>query len=903
MIGNKKVIGVCMTKIQSTSRTRMILHLHREAAARGYKLMVFNSTFEFSYDLNEKICAAEIYDFINFEIVDALIVLCSGFIDKTVYKKIVDKAATFHVPVILEDEEYGEAYSVVNDLGDSYFELLNHVIVDHNVRDTFFIAGVPGNSYSEERIEVYKRVLEANGLPYSEENVDYGYFWGNSAIKVLDKLFQRQHLPEAIFCANDIMAEAVISELGKRGIQVPGRVLVTGFDGGISSLLSEVQITTCVLDQERFAKTAMDLLAQVFDGQSPEHRIELPFFKRMTESCGCCKSNKVDYVNLAQYYYKLTQSMLGHEMTVYNDIIYRLNAENLDINTFYNAMSGIMDVRDNLILHPSFLNKLIHMDQVEIDVPAFCEEELIAISPDERYQGKEARFPAKDIIPFKESWAEDSSLYVISSVQVGKETFGYYECMTNDIIMDAHKINRVLVLINMLFHMAVSDVRQRFLKTQHGKDSMIDSVTELANLRGVTEWYKEFLADSSNAGKITSFSIYEIPKYRYIYENFGIQEVEACVCFVAEALRVANPKDCLISHITEDEFLIINYYDSLEEVSRTINNATTVFYGLIDRFNRGNRQEYYLEVCAGCISGQYNDEIRIETLIQAAIGEMYKNKIIYGSASAKKEEIVTAKEQYELFRVLMAENMFDYHFQPIVDAKTGEIYAYESLMRTPANIGLNPMQILNIAREYQRLYDVEKATIFNTMARYRKDYEKFKGRKVFINCIPGHSLTSEDNAKLSELYADYSGSFVYEITEQDSISDFELNSLRTLGNYLGNNAIAVDDYGTGHSNIVNLIKYAPEIVKIDRFIISDINNDPNKQIIVKGVIEYAASNNIKVLAEGVETEAEMIKVIELGVDYIQGYYTGKPAYEPIERIEESIQKVIIETAGKTKHAV
>ena len=102
--------------------------------------------------------------------------------------------------------------------------------------------------------------------------------------------------------------------------------------------------------------------------------------------------------------------------------------------------------------------------------------------------------------------------------------------------------------------------------------------------------------------------------------------------------------------------------------------------------------------------------------------------------------------------------------------------------------------------------------------------------------------------------------------------------------------IAIDDYGTGYSNIVNLMRYSPQIIKIDRFLVADIHTDQNKQMFVKSTIDFARLNDIKVLAEGVETSDELRMVITLGVDYVQGYYTGRPVAEPIPVIAENIRK-------------
>lgn len=251
-------------------------------------------------------------------------------------------------------------------------------------------------------------------------------------------------------------------------------------------------------------------------------------------------------------------------------------------------------------------------------------------------------------------------------------------------------------------------------------------------------------------------------------------------------------------------------------------------------------------------------------------------------------------EYMNTFELLVERNLFRYHFQPIVDAHTGDIVAYEALMRTGGGISMSPLEVLEIARKSKRLYDIEKATMFNIMGEYVDKADVFMGRSVFINTIPGYFLEDEDLKLLRELFGNWFDNFVFEVTEQNTITNDELAKIRSLCNKEQSARIAIDDYGTGHSNIVNLLRYEPHVIKIDRYLISNIQNDANKQMFVKNTIEFAARNKIKVLAEGVETAEELKRVIEYGVDYIQGYYTARPAAEPLQSLTDEIRNDIIE---------
>ena len=422
--------------------------------------------------------------------------------------------------------------------------------------------------------------------------------------------------------------------------------------------------------------------------------------------------------------------------------------------------------------------------------------------------------------------------------------------------------------------------------------NIVNPISKLPNLKGANRWFDEFSALDENHSKAMVVSIYGLPKYKFIYENYGMQHIEATLCYVAKALQEANPKNSFIAHIAEDEFTVINYLVDPADISDTVNAAVKSFYTNIEKYNASSGLDYYVEVNCGCITANPGWEGTFANFTKRATGEMYINRVKSGMGTATKERI-TPKEHYDKFNTLIDRNLFNYHFQPIVNAKNGEIVAYEALMRTDPSIGMNPMEVIETAEAYSRLYEIEKATMFNVMERFTKEHDKFNGCKVFVNSIPGYFLNEEDNAEFGKLYSSYLNDIVFEITEHDTISDDELITLKHLGGNENGNQIAIDDYGTGHSNIVNLLRYSPQVIKIDRFLITDIHKDINKQMFVRSTIELARLNDIKVLAEGVETSDELNAVISYGVDYIQGYYTARPAPEPITSIADDIRDEIL----------
>ena len=246
------------------------------------------------------------------------------------------------------------------------------------------------------------------------------------------------------------------------------------------------------------------------------------------------------------------------------------------------------------------------------------------------------------------------------------------------------------------------------------------------------------------------------------------------------------------------------------------------------------------------------------------------------------------KEDYDLVMKILDENLLTYYFQPIVKASNGEIFSYEALMRSKTDKYISPLQIIKYANMQGRLVDVERATFVNVLEILDKNKELFGPAKVFINSIPGTPLYESDYSTIAMLLEKNSETLVVELTEEAELNDEDLDELKNRLRKM-NIEIAIDDYGTGYSNVNNLLRYMPNYVKIDRSLLSDIQNKPQKQHFVREIIEFCHDNGIKALAEGVETADELRTVVRLGVDLIQGYYTAKPSPEIISSIPEEIK--------------
>ena len=260
---------------------------------------------------------------------------------------------------------------------------------------------------------------------------------------------------------------------------------------------------------------------------------------------------------------------------------------------------------------------------------------------------------------------------------------------------------------------------------------------------------------------------------------------------------------------------------------------------------------------------------------------------------SRRLEAMSEEERAEFSEAerVVDENFFFYHFQPIVSSQDGEIYSYEALMRPISGMGTTPKQILKYAQLTERLDEIERQTFMNILSTIDSQKTQFRGRRVFINSIPDTKITGDDLSAVSELLMKHSDTAVVELIEKADPEEGELNAIKERYRNMGVK-LAIDNYGAAYSNVKNLTRYMPDYVKIDRALLSEIQLSPKKRRFVREIIEFCHDNGIMALAEGIETSEELRTVILLGVDLIQGYYSGKPAAEIIDSISDEIRDEI-----------
>ncbi|MEG0125892.1 MAG: GGDEF domain-containing phosphodiesterase, partial [Clostridia bacterium] len=353
---------------------------------------------------------------------------------------------------------------------------------------------------------------------------------------------------------------------------------------------------------------------------------------------------------------------------------------------------------------------------------------------------------------------------------------------------------------------------------------------------------------------------------------------------------------CLVARRSGDEFYMLYYgYSSQDEIRKIIHAGWERL--MSETFALPDGTEYKIRASAG-IAWFPADAMELSKLVHYADYAMYRVK---NAAKGSAEEFNS--KDYDIsgylfngsraLNRLLEERLVKYVLQPIVSAKDGSVMGYEMLMRPQVAELTSPDAVLHLAKEQGKLYPVEYLTWKEALGKaceLRRKGELPCGMKVFINSIASQVLTHEDENEMIEQYGELYGDLVIEITEGEQNSEDKMRHKLENVSRLGV-TLAIDDFGTGYNSDTSLITINASYIKLDIAFVKNVDKEPNKSALIANVIQYAIKRNIAVIAEGVETQAEMEMLASLGVDYYQGYYIARPAFAPPVPSEEVVAAI------------
>lgn len=249
--------------------------------------------------------------------------------------------------------------------------------------------------------------------------------------------------------------------------------------------------------------------------------------------------------------------------------------------------------------------------------------------------------------------------------------------------------------------------------------------------------------------------------------------------------------------------------------------------------------------------------------------------------------------------------VLDVAFQPIINIHTGRIFGVEALLRNFQDIGfVSIFSLFDAVYEENLLYSFDIKLREKTFKKFTK-IDGYENIKLFYNLdnrlFEMPNFTSGNTDKFLKFFNMKKENICFEISERHEIANIH-NMEKVLRHYKESEySIAIDDFGVGYSGYKLLYDTLPDIIKIDRFFLTNIEKNMKKKIMVKSITQLAIQLGIKVIAEGVETKEELLVCRDVGCHLVQGYLIQKPTTE-IKKISQEYKDTlsILQSDKRTK---
>lgn len=408
--------------------------------------------------------------------------------------------------------------------------------------------------------------------------------------------------------------------------------------------------------------------------------------------------------------------------------------------------------------------------------------------------------------------------------------------------------------------------------------SSFDTLTGLANRNSLQDRLRHAIAFAARDNNPLWLVLLNLDRFQIVNETLGFASGDLYLREVANRLKATLRATDTIARLSGDEFAIVlpEHHDGV--------TASAAITRLMDEVCRpltidGNE---FLLACSVGVSAYPADGDDPETLLKHAHIAMYRAKGDRGTrfrfyASFMNEQIVERTRMETDLRNALERGEFELHYQPQVELRTGKIIGMEALIRWnhPQAGMIPPGRFIGLAEETGLIVPIGKWVLRSACEQAKEWQDAGLGQlRVAIN-LSAHQFAQDDLPRNVADILDETGLparyLDLELTESVVMADVKraeeiLVDLKKLGVHL-----SIDDFGTGYSSLSYLKRFPIDQLKIDRSFITDLVEDPDDAAIVNSMISLAHSLHLHVIAEGVETEAQLAYLRRRQCDQIQGH--------------------------------
>ena len=627
-------IGVCLSTMHCENRFFFIKALNKTAVKNGFRLMIFNSCSDLyeQGNLNND-GESSVYRCIPYDKLSAMVIFPAFIYNKVIISEVADNCRRRNIPVFSIDTPTEGCYNFRFGYSDSFERICRHVIGDHGVRRVFLMAGMKGNSFSQEREDAFRRVLREYDLPDEPDNIGYGEFWSDPTYDVMRRWFvkEKREVPEAIICANDTMAMTVSMFLQNMGVSVPEDCIVTGFDGLEEAEFYIPRFTTSRPDYDKMSQLIVDSILGLREGRVPPETAVIGFIIVFSQSCGC---QEID-----------TSNVNNAVHTVLNRLFLSEQRQQFmcSIQSSISKMSDITELPEILIDKFQCHTNVFALNYDVFTAPAFGAHRTGDNSFSDKMHILFHRYfwriiepctiSRMDFIPCPELLCERTDPIVVCCLHNISTVMGYCVFQPEINFDEFEKVHTLMSVMDSAIGSFHSRQQIKLMNSQLmdanselQRLSLHDFLTGLMNRRGFYAEIERAMENCFGEGMSVVIISADLDGLKYINDSFGHGEGDNAIVTVGRALISSSHNDEICARFGGDEFSAAALVRSAD-VQGYYDGFRHRFLTFLKEYDEEAGKPYKVEASIGCCAEPFRKGMSIEKLVNSADKQMYDDKV------------------------------------------------------------------------------------------------------------------------------------------------------------------------------------------------------------------------------------------------------------------------------------
>jgi diguanylate cyclase (GGDEF)-like protein/PAS domain S-box-containing protein len=410
-----------------------------------------------------------------------------------------------------------------------------------------------------------------------------------------------------------------------------------------------------------------------------------------------------------------------------------------------------------------------------------------------------------------------------------------------------------------------------------------DSLTGLANRRLLMDRLDHAIMGAKRHGEMVAVMMCDLDNFKMINDSLGHDAGDELLKHIAQSMKSFIREDDLVARLGGDEFVVV--LDGVAGAGEVIDIAGLMLSQLEKPIELLGNQ---VSVSSSIGIAMYpQDELQPSQLLRNADLAMYhakdsgKNRFQFYQAEMNQKAQGRLKLEHRL-RKAIEEQAFEVWYQPQVSIKNSRIIGFEALIRwREGDVMVQPNEFIPLAEETGMIENLGDFVLKQAYEDWSKVSDIYPGCSMAVN-VSAYQFRKSDhlysviNELLEKNVIIDKSLFIIEMTESALIQDVS-STIKTLGllKTLGL-SLSIDDFGTGYSSLSRLKEFPIDQLKIDRSFIKDLLDDQHDKAIVSAIIAIAQQLNLKLVAEGIELQAQADLLLSNGCAHAQGFHYFKP---------------------------